>query len=233
MQKEYLTVKEIVGPLILVEDIKGVKYDELIEIALPSGEIRQGKVLEISTDKALIQVFEGTSGIDIAKTRVKFLGKGIELPVSEDLMGRVFDGIGKPIDDGPEIIPEKYLDINGNPINPYARDYPSEFIQTGISAIDGLNTLVRGQKLPIFSASGLPHSQVAAQVARQAKVLGKEEEFAVVFAAMGITFEEASFFMQDFERTGALEKVTAFINLANDPAIERTITPRMALTTAE
>ena len=233
MQKEYLTVKEIVGPLILVEDIKGVKYDELIEIALPNGEVRQGKVLEISKDKALIQVFEGTSGIDIAKTRVKFLGKGIELPVSEDLMGRVFDGLGKPIDDGPEIIPEKYLDINGNPINPYARDYPSEFIQTGISAIDGLNTLVRGQKLPIFSGSGLPHSQVAAQVARQAKVIGKEEKFAVVFAAIGITFEEADYFISDFRRTGAIERTVLFINLADDPAIERIATPRVALTAAE
>ena len=233
MAKEYLTVKEIVGPLVLVDEVSGVKYEELVELELPDGEIRRGKVLEVDRNMALVQLFEGSSGVNIFGSRVKFLGKGVELGVSTDLLGRVFDGLARPIDGGPRIIPEKRLDINGNPINPYARDYPSEFIQTGISAIDGLNTLVRGQKLPIFSGSGLPHPQIAAQVARQARVLGKEEEFAVVFGAMGITFEESDYFISDFRRTGAIDRAVLFMNLADDPAIERISTPRMAFTTAE
>ena len=233
MAKEYLTVREIVGPLVLVEEVSAVKYDEMVELELPNGEIRQGKVLEVDQDKALVQLFEGSSGVDVFGSRVRFLGKGIELSVSMDLLGRVFDGLGRPIDGGPRILPEKRLDINGTPINPYARDYPSEFIQTGISAIDGLNTLVRGQKLPIFSGAGLPHPQIAAQIARQAKVLGEEEEFAVVFGAMGITFEESDYFISDFRRTGAIDRAVLFINLADDPAIERLATPRMAFTAAE
>jgi len=233
MLKEYKTVAEIAGPLMLVENVEGVTYQELTEIELPGGEIRRGQVLEVDRDKALVQVFEGSSGINIRETRVRFLGKGIELPVSIDILGRVFDGMGSPRDKGPRIIPDKRLDINGYPINPYARDYPSEFIQTGVSAIDGMNTMVRGQKLPIFSGSGLPHSRLAAQIARQAKVLGSEGKFAVVFAAMGITFEEAEFFINDFRRTGAIERTVLFINLADDPAIERISTPRMALTAAE
>jgi len=231
--KEYRTISGISGPLIIVEKVADVKYDELVEIQLGSGEIRRGRVLEITTDKALVQVFEGTSGLDIRDAKVRFLGKALELPVSRDMLGRIFDGSGKPIDGGPEIIPEKRLDINGNPINPYSRDYPSEFIQTGISTIDGMNTLVRGQKLPIFSGSGLPHSRMAAQIARQAKVLSSEEKFAVVFAAMGITFGEANFFIEDFNRTGAIKRAVMFINLADDPAIERIATPRLALTAAE
>ncbi len=233
MAKEYLTVKEIVGPLVLVDEVSGVKYEELVELELPNGEMRRGKVLEVDRKLALVQLFEGSSGVNIFGSRVKFLGKGVELGVSTDLLGRVFDGLARPRDGGPKIIPEKRLDINGNPINPYARDYPSEFIQTGISAIDGLNTLVRGQKLPIFSGSGLPHPQIAAQVARQARVLGKEEEFAVVFGAMGITFEESDYFVSDFRRTGALDRAVLFINLADDPAIERLSAPRMAFTAAE
>ena len=233
MLKEYKTVAEIAGPLMLVENVEGVTYQELTEIELPGGEIRRGQVLEVDRDKALVQVFEGSSGINIRETRVRFLGKGIELPVSIDILGRVFDGMGSPRDKGPRIIPDKRLDINRYPINPYARDYPSEFIQTGVSAIDGMNTMVRGQKLPIFSGSGLPHSRLAAQIARQAKVLGSEGKFAVVFAAMGITFEEAEFFINDFRRTGAIERTVLFINLADDPAIERISTPRMALTAAE
>jgi V/A-type H+-transporting ATPase subunit B len=233
MLKEYLTVAEVAGPLILVEQIEGAKYEELVEVELGDGDIRLGKVLEVSEDKALIQLFEGSTGINIFKSRVRFLGKGIELGVSPDLLGRIFDGLGRPIDGGPRIIPQKRLDINGSPINPYARAYPSEFIQTGISTIDGLNTLVRGQKLPIFSGSGLPHARMATQIARQAKVLGKEEKFAVVFAAMGITFEEYDFFRTDFQNTGAIERAVLFVNLADDPAVERIATPRMALTTAE
>lgn len=233
MLKEYRTVREVAGPLMLVEEVEGAKYDELVEIELPNGEIRRGKVLEVNNDKALIQLFESSAGINVKASKVRFLGKGIELPVSMDILGRVFDGFGRPRDNGPRIIPEKRLDINGIPINPTARDYPSEFIQTGISAIDGLNTLVRGQKLPIFSGSGLPHSQLAAQIARQAKVLGGESKFAVVFAAIGITFEEANYFITDFKKTGAIERSVLFINLANDPAIERIATPRMALTAAE
>ncbi len=233
MIKEYSTISEVNGPLIIVNKITNVKYDELVEIELSDGERRRGQVLEISEDKAVVQMFEGTSGIDILNTKVRFLGKVIEIPVSLDMLGRIFDGSGRPIDHGPKIIAEKRLDINGNPLNPYARDYPNDFIQTGISSIDVLNTLVRGQKLPIFSGAGLPHAKVASQIARQAKVLGKEESFSVVFAAMGITFEEANFFINDFRRTGAIEKSVMYINLANDPAVERIITPRMALTAAE
>ncbi len=233
MLKEYMTIREIAGPLVLVEEVEGVKFEELVELELPSGEKRRGRVLEVDGDKALVQLFEGATGVDVFKSRVKFLGRGIELGVSMDILGRVFDGLGRPIDEGPNILPDKRLDINGDPINPYAREYPSEFIQTGISAIDGLNTLVRGQKLPIFSGSGLPHNQLAAQITRQAKVLGKEERFAVVFAAMGITFEEADYFIQDFRRTGAIDRSVVFINLADDPAIERIATPRVALTAAE
>ncbi len=230
---EYNTVTDISGPLLFVEGVDGAKYAELVEISLPNGTKRTGQVLMVEGDKALIQVFEGTQGIDIDKTKVRFLARGIEMPLSADMLGRVFDGLGRPIDNGPDIIPEERRDINGAPINPYARDYPNEFIQTGISAIDGLNTLVRGQKLPIFSGSGLPHNRMAAQIARQAKVLGKAEEFAVVFAAMGITFEEAQFFINDFKETGAIERAVLFLNLADDPAIERLATPRVALTTAE
>ena len=233
MRKEYKTVRSISGPLLLVEETEGIKYGEIAEIRLPSGEIRKGRVLEVSEGTVLLQLSEGTSGLNLEGSRVKFLGKGIELGVSLDMLGRIFDGMGRPIDKGPEIIPEKRLDINGNSINPYARDYPSEFIQTGISAIDGMNTLVRGQKLPIFSGSGLPHNELAAQIARQSKVLGKEEKFAVVFGAMGITFEEANYFITDFKKTGAIERAVLFINLADDPAIERISTPRMTLTCAE
>lgn len=233
MLKEYRTVTEVVGPLMLVEGVEGVKYEELVEIELQTGEIRRGRVLEVQGDKALVQLFEGSSGINLKNTKVRFLGRPLELGVSYDMIGRIFDGLGRPIDDGPKIIPEKRMDINGVPMNPVARDYPSEFIQTGVSAIDGLNTLVRGQKLPIFSGSGLPHSELAAQIARQARVLGEGEKFAVVFAAMGITFEEAQFFMDDFSRTGAIDRAVLFINLADDPAIERIATPRMALTCAE
>lgn len=233
MFKEYLTISSVSGPLVIVEKIENVKYAELVEVEFSDGQLRRGKVLEISEDKALVQMFEGTMGLDVLGTKVRFLGRAQELAVSPDLLGRIFDGAGRPRDNGPQIIAEKRLDINGNAINPTARAYPSEFIQTGISSIDGMNPLVRGQKLPIFSASGLPHSRVAAQIARQAKVLGKEEKFAVVFGAMGITFEEADFFMRDFRNTGAIERSTLFINLANDPAIERISTPRLSLTCAE
>jgi V/A-type H+-transporting ATPase subunit B len=233
MIKEYLTTSEIAGPLMVVEQVEGVKYDELVEIELPGGELRRGKVLEVDADRALVQLFEGTWGVGVQSTKVRFLGKGLEIPVSPEIIGRAFDGQGRPIDKGPRIIPDKRLDITGSPINPYARDYPSEFIQTGLSCIDGLNPLVRGQKLPIFSGSGLPHPQMAAQIARQARVLGKEEKFAVVFTAMGITFEEADYFIKDFQRTGAIDRSVMFINLADDPAIERISTPRMALTVAE
>jgi V/A-type H+-transporting ATPase subunit B len=233
MLKEYLTIAEVAGPLVLVEKVEGAKYEELVEVELTEGDIRLGKVLEVSEDKALVQLFEGSTGVNIFQSRVRFLGKGIELGVSPDLLGRIFDGLGRPIDGGPRIIPEKRLNINGSPINPYARSYPSEFIQTGISTIDGLNTLVRGQKLPIFSGSGLPHAQMATQIARQAKVSGSGESFAVVFAAMGITFEEYDFFRTDFQSTGAIERAVLFVNLADDPAVERIATPRMALTAAE
>jgi len=233
MIKEYLTVSEVVGPLMLVEKVEDVKYEELAEIELPNGEIRRGKVLEVSEDKALVQLFESPRGVNVYGSKVRFLGKGVELPVSIDMLGRVFDGNGSPIDGGPKILPEERLDINGSPLNPFARNYPSEFIQTGISCIDGLNTLVRGQKLPIFSGSGLPHARMAAQIARQARVLRTQENFAGVFAAMGITFEEYDYFVTDFRQTGAIDRAVLFVNLADDPAIERIATPRMALTAAE
>lgn len=235
MLKEYKTVSEVVGPLMMVQGVEGVKFEELVDIETQSGERRRGRVLEINGDVAVVQLFEGSAGINLKETKVRFLGKPLELGVSQDMIGRVFDGLGRPIDDGPKIIPDERRDINGVPMNPVARDYPSEFIQTGISAIDGLNTLVRGQKLPIFSGSGLPHAQVAAQIARQARVLGHGEgdKFAVVFAAMGITFEEAQFFIDDFNKTGSINRAVLFMNLADDPAIERIATPRMALTCAE
>lgn len=233
MIKEYKTISEVAGPLMLVKNVENVAYDELGEIELPNGEKRSCRVLEINGSNALVQLFESSAGINLAESKVKFLGRGMELAVSYDMLGRVFDGLGRPIDNGPEIIPEKRLDINGLPMNPSARDYPSEFIQTGVSAIDGLNTLVRGQKLPIFSGSGLPHADLAAQIARQSKVLGSESNFAVVFAAIGITYEEADFFISDFRRTGAIDRTVLFMNLADDPAIERISTPRMALTAAE
>jgi V/A-type H+-transporting ATPase subunit B len=233
LPKEYRTVTNLSGPLMVVEKVNQVRYDELVEIELSGGERRRGRVLEITTDKALVQVFEGTTGIDLEETKVRFLGKVLTLPVSEQMLGRVFNGRGEPIDGGAQIIPKKRLDINGYPMNPYSRDYPSEFIQTGISTIDGMNPIVRGQKLPIFSGSGLPHNRIAAQVARQSTVISGHEAFAVVFVAMGITFEEASFFMEDFRRTGAIERTVMFINLADDPAIERLTTPRLGLTCAE
>lgn len=231
--KEYKTITEVVGPLMLVEEVENVKYDELVEIEQANGEKRVGKVLEINQDKALVQLFESSQGLKLPTSKVRFQGKSIELGVSQDMLGRVFDGMGRPTDDGPEIIPDKMLDINGEPLNPYARDYPAEFIQTGVSAIDGLNTLVRGQKLPVFSGSGLPHARLAAQIARQAQVLENDEGFAVVFAAIGITFEEADYFIKDFRRTGAIERAVLFMNFANDPAVERISTPRMAITCAE
>ncbi len=234
--REYTTVTEVAGPLMIVEGVEGVAYSEIVEIETPNGEHRRGQVLEVREDLAVVQVFEGTSDLNTSTTKIRFTGETAKIGVSLDMMGRIFDGTGKPIDGGPEIIPEKELDINGSPMNPSAREFPAEFIETGISTIDGMNTLVRGQKLPIFSGSGLPHNALAAQIARQAKVLSKEAEgsdFAVIFAAMGITHEEANYFMRDFEQTGALERVTVFMNLADDPAIERIITPRMALTTAE
>ena len=233
MQKEYRTIKEVAGPLMLVTDVENVTYGELAEIRLPSGEKRNCKVLEIDGNNALLQLFDSAQGINLAESTVRFSGRAVELPVSPDMLGRVFDGMGRPIDGEPDIIAEKKMDINGLPMNPASRDYPSEFIQTGVSAIDGLNTLVRGQKLPIFSGSGLPHAQLAAQIARQAKILGKDEKFAVVFAAVGITFEEANFFVEDFKKTGAINRTVMFTNLASDPAIERISTPRIALTAAE
>ena len=233
MLKEYKTIREVVGPLMLVEGVEGVAYNELVEIEQENGEVRSGKVLEVEKDKALVQLFESSQGLKISSSKARFLGRSIELGVSEDMLGRVFDGMGRPKDGGPAVIPEKMLDINGAPINPAARDYPNEFIQTGISAIDGLHTLVRGQKLPVFSASGLPHANLAAQIARQATVLNSDSKFAVVFAAVGITFEEAEFFIEDFRNTGAIDRAVVFVNLANDPAIERISTPLMALTAAE
>lgn len=236
MIKEYTTTVEIAGPLMLVDRVEGVTYEELAEVELPGGEIRHGKVLEVDGSMALVQLFEGSRGIDVARSKIRFLSKGVELGVSRELLGRVLDGQGRPrppFDTAAPILPEKMVNINGLPINPYARDYPAEFIQTGFSSIDGINTLVRGQKLPIFSGSGLPHSAVAAQIARQARVLGKGESFAVVFAAMGITFEEADYFISDFRRTGAMDRAVVFMNLADDPAIERISTPRLALTAAE
>ncbi|MBQ1351514.1 MAG: V-type ATP synthase subunit B [Oscillospiraceae bacterium] len=234
MIKEYRTIAEISGPLMVVHQTEGVTYDELAEIELPNGELRHCKVLEVNGDNAVVQLFDSSAGINLAQSKIRFLGHSLELGVSDDMLGRVFDGMGRPIDGGPDILAEEYKDINGLPMNPAARDYPSEFIQTGISTIDGLNTLVRGQKLPIFSGSGLPHAALAAQIARQAQVLGADESnFAVVFAAIGITFEESEFFVQEFRRTGAIDRAVLFTNLANDPAVERIATPRMALTAAE
>ena len=233
MPKEYRTIEEVAGPLMMVHGVEDVNYNDLGEIELASGETRRCKVLEIDGGNALVQLFESATGINLASSKVRFLGRSMELGVSEDMLSRVFDGLGRPIDGGPAILPEKRLDINGLPMNPAARNYPQEFIQTGVSAIDGLNTLVRGQKLPIFSASGLPHAQLAAQIARQAKVRGTDEPFAVVFAAMGITFEESNYFIESFKETGAIDRTVLFINLANDPAVERIATPRMALTAAE
>ena len=235
MVKEYRTIEEVAGPLMLLRTVDGVKYDELGEIELPDGEKRRCRVLEINGSNVLVQLFESSAGLNLANSKVRFSGHGIELPVSKDMLGRVFSGMGEPIDGGPSVIPDKSLDINGTPINPAARNYPSEFIQTGISTIDGLNTLVRGQKLPIFSGSGLPHANLAAQIARQAKVRseGEKTKFAVVFAAVGITFEEADFFISDFKKTGAIDRTVMFVNLASDPAIERISAPRMALTAAE
>lgn len=233
MPVEYRTIEEVAGPLMLVKNVEGIKLNELCEITLPNKQVRRGRVLEVNGGNVLVQLFESAVGINIQDSKVRFFGKGLELGVSEDILGRVFDGMGKPADNGPEIIPDKMIDINGLPINPAARDYPNEFVQTGISAIDGLNTLVRGQKLPIFSGSGLPHAQLAAQIARQAKVKDSKSGFAVVFAAMGITFEEADYFISDFRKTGAIDHAVLFMNLANHPAIERIATPRMALTAAE
>ena len=233
MPKEYRTIEEVAGPLMLVRGVENVNYNDLGEIILSSGEKRRCKVLEIDGSDAMVQLFEPSTGINLSTSKVRFLGRSMELGVSEDMLGRVFDGLRRPIDNGPEILPDKRMDINGLPMNPAARNYPEEFIQTGISAIDGLNTLVRGQKLPIFSASGLPHAQLAAQIARQATVKGKNEQFAVVFAAMGITFEESNFFVESFKETGAIDRTVMFVNLANDPAVERIATPRMALTAAE
>ncbi len=233
MAKEYRTIQEVTGPLMLIEGVENVTYNELGEIELADGQVRRCKVLEIDGDSALVQLFEASTGINLSNSKVRFLGHAMELGVSEDMLGRVFDGLGRTTDGGPEILPEKRMDINGLPMNPAARAYPSEFIQTGVSAIDGLNTLVRGQKLPIFSASGLPHAQLAAQIARQAKVRGTDEQFAVVFAAMGITFDESNYFVESFRETGAIDRTVLFMNLANDPAVERIATPRMALTAAE
>jgi len=231
--KEYKTIQEIASPLMIVKNVEGVTYDELAEIELPNGEVRRCKVLEVEDDSAVVQLFESAQGINLAQSKVRFLGHPLQLGVSEDMLGRVFNGMGEPIDGGPAILAEEHRDINGLPMNPAARAYPAEFIQTGVSTIDGLNTLVRGQKLPIFSASGLPHAALAAQIARQAKVLGDNENFAVVFAAIGITFEESEYFIQEFRRTGAIDRTVVFSNLANDPAVERIATPRMALTAAE
>ena len=233
MIKEYKTIQEIASPLMIVKNVEGVTYDELAEIELPNGEVRRCKVLEVEDDHAVVQLFESAQGINLAQSKVRFLGHPLQLGVSEDMPGRVCNGMGEPVDGGPAILAEEHRDINGLPMNPAARAYPAEFIQTGVSTIDGLNTLVRGQKLPIFSASGLPHAALAAQIARQAKVLGDNENFAVVFAAIGITFEESEYFIQEFRRTGAIDRTVVFSNLANDPAVERIATPRMALTAAE
>ena len=234
MIKEYRTIREVSGPLMIVDHVEGVTYDELGEIQLTDGSVRRCQVLEVNGDKAVVQLFESSAGINLADSKIRFLGHPLQLGVSGDMLGRVFNGMGQPIDGGPEILAEEFRDINGLAMNPAARDYPNEFIQTGISTIDGLNTLVRGQKLPIFSGSGLPHANLAAQIARQAKVLGDDaSNFAVVFAAIGITFEESDFFVQEFRRTGAIDRTVLFTNLANDPAVERIATPRMALTAAE
>ena len=233
MLKEYRSITDVSGPLLVVEGIEGAKYEELVEVSLPDGSKRNGRVLEVENDKALIQVFEGTVGIDTEKTSVRFLGKGIHMSLSLDILGKIFTGLGKPMTEKDKILPEKSLDINGSPINPFSRNYPDEFIQTGISSIDGLNTLVRGQKLPVFTGAGLPHNKLAAQIARQSAVLGKKEEFAVVFVAIGITFEESEFFINDFKKTGAINRAVLILNLADDPAIERIATPRVGLTCAE
>ena len=233
MFKEYKTIREVVGPLMVVDGVEGVKYNELVDIVCGDGSIRRGKVLEINRDKAVVQLFENSQGLQISSSKARFTGHSQNIACSKDMLGRVFDGMGNPRDGGAPVIPDKVLDINGEPINPAARDYPDEFIQTGVSAIDGLNTLVRGQKLPVFSMSGLPHAELAAQIARQAKVRGTDSKFAVVFAAIGITFEESQYFVEDFKKTGAIERTVLFTNLANDPAVERIATPRMALTCAE
>jgi V/A-type H+/Na+-transporting ATPase subunit B len=233
MQKEYKTITEIQGPLVVVEGVEGIKYEELCEVVLPDGSTRLGKVLEAKEGKAVVQMFESTQGLGTDGTKARFLGKTLQLAVSEDMLGRIFNGGGKPIDGGDEVVPEQWVDINGASINPYSRDYPDDFIQTGISTIDCLNTLVRGQKLPIFSGAGLPHSPLAAQIARQAKVKGGEGDFAVVFAAMGVTFEEAEYFTNEFKKTGALEHSVLFVNTAADPVVERIATPRLALSAAE
>ncbi|MBT4917734.1 V-type ATP synthase subunit B [Candidatus Peregrinibacteria bacterium] len=233
MQKEYKTLKSVAGPLILVEGVEGVKYEELVEMTTAEGSVRMGRVLEVHNDTALVQMFESTQGIATEGTKAKFLGKAMEIGVSEDMLGRVFSGSGKPIDGGEAVIPEKKININGAPLNPYSRDFPNDFYQTGISTIDCLNTLVRGQKLPIFSGAGLPHSRVAAQIARQCKVRGEESNTAVIFAAMGVTFEEAEYFTNEFKKTGAINRSVMFLNTAADPVVERIATPRLALTTAE
>ena len=233
MIKEYKTIRQVANPLMVVDQVEGVTYNELGEIKLTNGEVRRCKVLEVEGNKAVVQLFESAQGINLAESKVRFLGHPQELAVSGDMLGRVFNGMGEPIDGGPAILAEAHMDINGLPMNPAARAYPDEFIQTGVSAIDGLNTLVRGQKLPIFSGSGLPHAALAAQIARQARVLKDDEKFAVVFAAIGITFEESEYFIEDFRRTGAIDRTVVFSNLANDPAVERIATPRMALTAAE
>jgi len=231
--KEYQTVNQVAGPLLFVEGVEGVGYNEMVIVTLPDGEKKKGQVLETSKGLAVVQLFGTTAGLDTSKTRVRFLGETLRMPVSDDMLGRVFNGLGEPRDRLPPIVGEDKVEIIGSPINPSARQQPKDFIQTGISTIDGMNTLVRGQKLPIFSAAGLPHNDIAVQIARQAKITGKGEEFAVVFAAIGITHEEANFFMRNFERTGALERAVLFLNLADDPSVERLITPKMALTAAE
>ncbi|MBU0527386.1 MAG: V-type ATP synthase subunit B [Candidatus Micrarchaeota archaeon] len=231
--KEYKTINEIAGPLLVVNDVSGVSYNEIVEIMVPGGEKRKGQVLDVTQNTAVVQVFGGTEGISTTQTSVRFLGETMRLGLSSDMLGRVFNGLGEPRDKGPRIIPKERVDINGLPINPFSRESPNEFIQTGVSTVDCMNTLVRGQKLPIFSGAGLPHNQLTVQIARQAKVRGTGEKFAVVFAGIGITHEEASFFMRDFEKTGALENAVLFLNLADDPSVERIITPRLALTTAE
>ncbi|MBG9983919.1 V-type ATP synthase subunit B [Aerococcaceae bacterium DSM 111022] len=233
MIKDYKNITDIVDPLITIKGVEGIKYDELVDVKMGDGNVRRGQVLEVQKDKAVVQLFEGSAGIDKMDTKVRFLGHPLTLDVSEDMIGRRFDGMGRIIDDGPELIAEKSLDINGQAINPVKRRYPNEFVQTGISTIDHLNTLVRGQKLPIFSGSGLPHQDLAAQIARQAAVRNSDEKFAVVFAAIGVTYEEADFFINDFTKTGAIDRSVVFINLANDPSIERVATPKMALTAAE
>ena len=233
MIKEYRTIEEVAGPLMLIRQVEGVKYDELGEIELPDGSVRRCRVLEVNGSSVLVQLFESAAGLNLANSKVRFTGHGVTLPVAPDMLGRIFNGMGQPIDGGAKLLAVENLDINGTPINPAARNYPSEFIQTGVSTIDGLNTLVRGQKLPIFSGSGLPHANLAAQIARQARVRGSDSKFAVVFAAIGITFEEADFFISDFKKTGAIDRTVMFMNLASDAAIERISTPRMALTDAE